>query len=200
MFFYLIINKLMFFFFSSRRRHTRFDCDWSSDVCSSDLRPLVRLGSCVLDRPTALQPGPWDEAALWLCGKSAKKTERDPARSVSSTAGYHRIGSENSWALVRAGCYTRRPFQADQLHVDLWHHGVNIARDAGTYLYNGDPPWNNGFAGTAVHNTVTVDQHDQMRRAGRFLWVDWSQAEGRSYSSSSCSTSNSTHPDCFEGE
>src|SRR2546430_15534619 len=34
-----------FFFFSSRRRHTRFDCDWSSDVCSSDLhggRCLVR--------------------------------------------------------------------------------------------------------------------------------------------------------------
>src|SRR2546427_9023380 len=28
----------LFFFFSSRRRHTRFDCDWSSDVCSSDLR------------------------------------------------------------------------------------------------------------------------------------------------------------------
>src|SRR2546430_3965689 len=27
----------LFFFFSSRRRHTRFDCDWSSDVCSSDL-------------------------------------------------------------------------------------------------------------------------------------------------------------------
>src|SRR2546427_4743566 len=26
------------FFFSSRRRHTRFDCDWSSDVCSSDLQ------------------------------------------------------------------------------------------------------------------------------------------------------------------
>src|SRR2546430_6150465 len=29
--------QLLFFFFSSRRRHTRFDCDWSSDVCSSDL-------------------------------------------------------------------------------------------------------------------------------------------------------------------
>src|SRR2546427_8181646 len=27
----------LYFFFSSRRRHTRFDCDWSSDVCSSDL-------------------------------------------------------------------------------------------------------------------------------------------------------------------
>src|SRR5260221_4740019 len=29
-------NKF-FFFFSSRRRHTRSLCDWSSDVCSSDL-------------------------------------------------------------------------------------------------------------------------------------------------------------------
>src|SRR5882762_5444701 len=28
---------MFFFFFSSRRRHTRFKCDWSSDVCSSDL-------------------------------------------------------------------------------------------------------------------------------------------------------------------
>src|SRR5256886_13494158 len=27
---------MIYFFFSSRRRHTRFDCDWSSDVCSSD--------------------------------------------------------------------------------------------------------------------------------------------------------------------
>src|SRR2546430_2503022 len=29
-------STVRFFFFSSRRRHTRFDCDWSSDVCSSD--------------------------------------------------------------------------------------------------------------------------------------------------------------------
>src|SRR5689334_3311556 len=28
---------MFFFFFSSRRRHTRWNCDWSSDVCSSDL-------------------------------------------------------------------------------------------------------------------------------------------------------------------
>src|SRR2546427_1912817 len=32
-----IYARFFFFFFSSRRRHTRFDCDWSSDVCSSDL-------------------------------------------------------------------------------------------------------------------------------------------------------------------
>src|SRR5256886_1557210 len=42
----------MGFFFSSRRRHTRFDCDWSSDVCSSDLpqrdMPIGILGSLAL--------------------------------------------------------------------------------------------------------------------------------------------------------
>src|SRR5690242_21464883 len=31
----------LFFFFSSRRRHTRLTCDWSSDVCSSDLTAWV---------------------------------------------------------------------------------------------------------------------------------------------------------------
>src|ERR1035437_10864385 len=33
---------LCFFFFSSRRRHTRYWRDWSSDVCSSDLRRPIR--------------------------------------------------------------------------------------------------------------------------------------------------------------
>src|SRR2546430_2327841 len=31
-----IIAAVITYFFSSRRRHTTFDCDWSSDVCSSD--------------------------------------------------------------------------------------------------------------------------------------------------------------------
>src|SRR5689334_23371923 len=38
---------IVFFFFSSRRRHTRWNCDWSSDVCSSDLnivgKPMAQL-------------------------------------------------------------------------------------------------------------------------------------------------------------
>src|SRR2546430_10551820 len=43
----------MFFFFSSRRRHTRFDCDWSSDVCSSDLAKPERVQKLAIihDRP-----------------------------------------------------------------------------------------------------------------------------------------------------
>src|SRR6266567_7743469 len=33
----MILSYQLFFFFSRRRRHTRFDCDWSSDVCYSDV-------------------------------------------------------------------------------------------------------------------------------------------------------------------
>src|SRR5438034_9823299 len=36
---------VLFFFFSSRRRHTRSLCDWSSDVCSSDLGAMNCIGT-----------------------------------------------------------------------------------------------------------------------------------------------------------
>src|ERR1022692_3059174 len=62
-----------FFFFSSRRRHTRLQGDWSSDVCSSDLR-LVRVvcEHCKkMTRPTpeemkasALDPALWSQIPL----------------------------------------------------------------------------------------------------------------------------------------
>src|SRR2546430_5593358 len=41
-------------FFSSRRRHTRFDCDWSSDVCSSDLFDLALMANAFGEGPGPL--------------------------------------------------------------------------------------------------------------------------------------------------
>src|SRR5260221_12820473 len=43
-----VLCMFVFFFFSSRRRHTRSLCDWSSDVCSSD------LGVCPAEDATLL--------------------------------------------------------------------------------------------------------------------------------------------------
>src|SRR2546430_7116767 len=40
--------RVLCFFFSSRRRHTRFDCDWSSDVCSSDLAILLETRPAIM--------------------------------------------------------------------------------------------------------------------------------------------------------
>src|SRR5207248_5441924 len=44
------------FFFSSRRRHTRSYGDWSSDVCSSDLKPIGPLGIEIVT--TSIPNGP----------------------------------------------------------------------------------------------------------------------------------------------
>src|SRR4051812_49626300 len=61
-FFYFIISLFLiclffcfFFFFSSRRRHTRLTCDWSSDVCSSDLKHWCWRPAVTLAQPAALQ-------------------------------------------------------------------------------------------------------------------------------------------------
>src|SRR5438309_8354451 len=53
---FVVILFFFFFFFSSRRRHTRWNCDWSSDVCSSDLpqadpRRRATVVSSVIEGP-----------------------------------------------------------------------------------------------------------------------------------------------------
>jgi len=112
-----------------------------------DFRPLLQLGAAVLNRP-ALQKGPWDEPALWFGVHPAPC--RQQLRLPSAETGYFRLGDRNSWALIRAGRYSRRPFQADQLHVDLWWQGINLARDLERISTTDRRRWNNGFARTAA--------------------------------------------------
>jgi hypothetical protein len=86
------------------------------------------------------------------------------------------IYGQDAWAVLRIAQFSSRPSHADQLHLDLWWRGLNIARDAGTYLYNAAPPWDNSLTTALVHNTVTLDGRDQFTRAGRFLYLDWFNA------------------------
>src|SRR3712207_1722709 len=62
----------MFFFFSSRRRHTRYWRDWSSDVCSSDLRldgaSRERLLPPAVFRPTTPLGATYATMALLVVG------------------------------------------------------------------------------------------------------------------------------------
>mgnify|MGYP001374167496 CR=1 FL=1 len=91
--------------------------------------------------------------------------------------GIYLLRSSNSRAFIRCTDFTSRPSHADQLHVDLWIRGQNIAVDAGTYLYSGGGHWRNGLALTSVHNTVTVDGRDQMTLLSRFTWTNWSKGK-----------------------
>jgi hypothetical protein len=139
-----------------------------------DYRSVVQAASRAFLNEPHLPPGPWDEYSLWM-GLPNDQSQMPSLQSVSSPA-VHRLGNAQTWAMLRAVHFTNRPSHADQLHMDLWWRGQAIALDAGTFQYNAAPPWDNGLAATAVHNTITVDDRDQMLRAGRFLWLDWAQA------------------------
>lgn len=151
------------------------------NTCSySDFRPVIQTGHYLLSQEKLFEPGPWDEDLFWLFGTEALNSQTEDTRIAqidlsASAGGYYTLRAKQSWVMVRCASYRDRPSQADQLHVDLWWRGINIACDAGTYLYNGEHPWNNGLTTTAVHNTVTVDGKDQMSRVSRFLWLNWAQ-------------------------
>src|SRR5260370_23285901 len=86
----------LIFFFSSRRRHTRFKCDWSSDVCSSDLVSFWRKSSSLQKkRPRSTSsrrtpkrtPPPKAKAPFWPVLRRGKKTKSDGARSEERRVG-----------------------------------------------------------------------------------------------------------------
>src|SRR5690625_988510 len=46
----MMFNYRSCFFFSSRRRHTRWPRDWSSDVCSSDLKVISKHTKSIINQ------------------------------------------------------------------------------------------------------------------------------------------------------
>jgi hypothetical protein len=135
----------------------------------ADYRPVAQAAARAF-LGLSLPPGPWDEMSLWL--------GLPESAVLDSYPGDH-IYAENSWGMLRAHKYATRPSHPDQLHLDLWWRGCNVARDPGTFSYNAAPPWDNRLTSTLHHNTVSVDRHEQMTRASRFLYLDWAQARKR---------------------
>ena len=99
---------------------------------------------CIRDRNTALPSS-----------VSPKATVTDGTYAFDK-GGYYVLRDQGTLTFIRCGHYKDRPFQADNLHLDIWVNGENILRDAGSYLYNTDERWTRYFAGTASHNTVMV--------------------------------------------
>jgi len=160
------------------------NCDFT------DYRPLLQLGSYITKKQFLFESGPWDEDIFWLAGEQAltlalSRRERELLPSPfgrragdEGDGGTYLLHNTNSKAILRCTDFRARPSHADQLHVDLWIHGQNIACDAGTYLYSvEDRRWRNGLAHTSAHNTVTVDGKDQMTMASRFTWTNWSRGK-----------------------
>ena len=139
----------------------------------NDFRPTVQAAARAFLR-FQMPGGVWDEMSLWL-----GLGEHEKAYESSLYLADHPRGRE-SWAYLRASTFPSRLGHMDQLHLDLWWRGLNVAQDAGTYLYNADPPWDNPLVTSRAHNTVTVDGRDQMTRGGRFMTLDWFPAYSKS--------------------
>jgi len=141
---------------------------------SEDYRPVLQAASRAFLGRDLYPPGPWDELSLWLGLENPDSKAAKPV--ILRSEGIHRIDSGETWGTIRSVQFKSRPAHADQLHVDLWWQGENIARDAGTFRYTAPDPWLNTLSGTAVHNTLVIDEADQMERAGRFMWLNWTEA------------------------
>ncbi|MEX2144186.1 MAG: alginate lyase family protein [Anaerolineales bacterium] len=138
----------------------------------ADHRPALQAAGLSLKNERVLSSGIWDEMALWLGLEPLKRRVR-----AGKNAARLRLEGNDSWAYFRTAQFKERPGHADQLHVDLWWQGLNLAQDAGSFVYTAPAPWDNALASTKVHNTLTFYGRDQMTRASRFLWLDFAQAK-----------------------
>jgi hypothetical protein len=104
--------------------------------------------------------------------KQEKQSEL-PEISTFENSGYYISQDGTTKTFIRCGAYKDRPFQSDNLHLDIWVNGINYLRDTGSYKYNAALADVNYFNGAEGHNTVSIDKADQMQKGGRFIWYYW---------------------------
>jgi hypothetical protein len=139
-----------------------------------DFRPSVQLAAALFNDADAFGQGPWTALLAWFKVADGNYSLKSQSKSFDD-GGYHVLRVDRTLGVMRYPRFRFRPSQADALHVDLWHSGINLLRDAGTFSYNADQSeW---FASTAAHNTIEFDGRDQMPRLGRFLFGGWLNAE-----------------------
>lgn len=93
--------------------------------------------------------------------------------NVFKNGGYYILQEDNTKTFIRCGAYKDRPYQSDNLHLDVWVDGENILRDNGSYKYNSDKKLLQYFTGTEGHNTLSVANKNQMQKGERFIWFFW---------------------------
>ena len=143
-------------------------------------KPVIQAGYYLFNKEKLYDNGLWSEDLLWLFGKDAldSRVAEIPRIDFRAEAGgYYTTRKKNSWAMIRCHSFKDRPSHADMLTLDLWHKGINILRDSGSYQYNCEPLWQNYFSSTSAHNTVAVDALDQMTKGTRFMWFDWTKSK-----------------------
>ena len=149
-----------------------------------DFRPQLNTLHYLLTGIHLYSDGAWREDTQWLAGnknlklKSLHPVEKRFGLIRFDKGGYYLIRDSKDFAFLRAGSHKDRPSQADNLHLDIWQGAENILIDGGSYKYN-DPDLElvRYFIGTQSHNTVMLEDFDQMLKGERFMWFYWTQLD-----------------------
>ena len=117
------------------------------------------------------------EDVNWYHHHSTSKNLFKPKQGINEfkTGGYYIIREEDALTFIRCASYKDRPSHADNLHIDIWYNGENVIADAGSYKYNTDEKTLKYFMGTESHNTLMLDDYDQMQKGSRFIWYYWTK-------------------------
>jgi hypothetical protein len=147
-----------------------------------DYRPQLQSLAYILGKENEYNFGDfYAEDLFWYginpMGMEATVNQRKVAISSYPSGGFYIAKDEDSMTYIRCGSHIDRPAQADNLHLDIWYKGNNLFRDGGTYKYNTEPKFLNYFMGTSSHNSVMLDNYNQMLKGPRFVWYNWTQAE-----------------------
>ena len=114
----------------------------------------------------------YNEELLWF-GKN-NINDRANVERVSSQykeSGLYSLRRNSNYMMIVCNNLDHRPSQMDGLHFDLWYKDFNILCDSGTYSYANN--YDKQFAMIRNHNTVQVENLEQMKKIGQFLCYDW---------------------------
>ena len=149
-----------------------------TDTDYRDFRPSVQLAMALFVNQRAYAgEGDWNSPLKWLGVELPQERAEEIKSKTFDQGGYVVIRSNQSMGVIRYPRFRFRPSHADALHLDLWHNGINILRDGGTFSYNTQAKWLDYFSGTESHNTIQFDDRNQMPRLGRFLFGAWLKTE-----------------------
>lgn len=151
----------------------------------NDFRSIINSISCLVSNEKLFESGHYDEEVIWFTSKRLSEFKLNKKQRVSSsfpTSGLYSLRKNNDTFLMTIlKNHQSRPGHMDQLHLDLWHQGVNIFCDSGSFSYSDSI--GKELALTAAHNTMKIQRTEQMNKTGAFLITDWSKSKDIEHSS-----------------